>query len=197
MEAPLGRIHLIADLDVLDGMPDGEDRVRRLLAAGLPSLTLRGPGRSSSALVEAGRRLRDLARRHGARFLVNGPEEAVRALNADGWHRPAADGPPPADWDRPWGGSAHDRQELDRARDAHWVFVSPVYPTLSKPGTVGLGAEGLAALVAETSVPAYALGGVDADRHAACLRAGAAGSAAIRGLLGDQGPDWVRGAVTA
>jgi thiamine-phosphate diphosphorylase len=197
VESPLGRIHLIADLDVLDARADAVDRITELLAAGLPSLSLRGPGRPPADMVRAGRPLRDACRKHGAFFVVNGPEPVVRELDADGWHRPAAADAPPRAWDRPWGRSAHDAGELTRAASAHWVFVSPVFPTVSKPAAIGIGLGGLAALAERSKVPVYALGGITANRDAPCRAAGAAGVAAVRGLLGPGGEDWVRRVVSA
>ncbi len=188
---PLGVIHLVADLDVL-----AEDvltrRVRALLARGLPSLQLRGRGRSDAELVAKGRRLRELAREAGALFLVNESIEAARHLRADGIHLPAAGPkpekvldmlPPPARI----GVSCHDREELERAAGADWVFLSPVFTTASKPGARPLGTEGLAALLPFAPAPVYALGGIGAGSVAACLETGAAGVAAIRGLLGPDG----------
>jgi thiamine-phosphate diphosphorylase len=184
-------IHLVADLDVL-----GEDalarRVRALLALGLPSLQLRGRGRSAEELVAKGRPLRELAREAGALFLVNGSVEVARRLGADGLHLPAA-GPEPEsvrDAVAPCtriGMSCHDRGELERAAGADWVFLSPVFTTASKPLAHPLGTEGLAALVPFAPAPVYALGGIEVESVADCLEAGAAGVAAIRGLLGPDG----------
>jgi len=197
--APLGSIHLIADLDVLETVADPLGRVEALLEAGLPSLTLRGPGRSAPALAEAGRPLREAARAHGAFFVVNGPAEAAASLEADGRHLPAAASAPGPSEALPWGRSAHDAEELAAAEaaGARWVFLSPVFPTASKPGASGLGAARFAALARGTRLPVWALGGVTRENAAACVEAGAAGVAAIRGLLGDAGPDWVRSALAA
>lgn len=193
---PLGAIHLIADWNVLAGHRDGEGRVRELLEAGLPSLTLRGPERSADELVAFGAGLRAEARRHGALFLVNGPRAAVERLDADGWHLPAA-APAPIDFDRPWGRSVHNEREIAEATGASWLFLSPVFPTASKPGAAGLGLERLAEWIAATPLPVYALGGVSAANAAACRDAGAHGVAAIRGLLDPGGREWIRRTMTA
>lgn len=209
---PLGPIHLIADLDVLETLDDPLARVTALLEAGLPSLSVRGPGRSAARLSEAGRAIREAARAHGAFFAVNGPPEAAALLDADGRHLAAAapaprtsplapDATPAADAAAPlpWGRSVHDAAELAAAEatGAHWVFLSPVFPTASKPGAPGLGIDGLAALARTARVPVWALGGITRENAAACLAAGAAGVAAIRGLLADDGPEWVRTALAA
>ena len=84
--ALLGPLHLIADLDVLDALDDPVTRVTALLEAGLPSLSLRGAGRSAAELAAAGGPYRDAARANGAFFVVNGPAEAASRLAADGRH---------------------------------------------------------------------------------------------------------------
>jgi thiamine-phosphate pyrophosphorylase len=185
-------IHLVADMDVCGQAGELTRRVRELLAGGLPSLQLRGRGRSTAELVALGRPLRKLAGEAGALFIVNGSIEAARRLGADGVHLPAVCGRPDAArrallGTAGVGVSCHDRCELKRAAGADWVFLSPVFATASKPSARPLGTEGLADLVPFAPAPLYALGGVKTGSVAACLEAGAAGVAAIRGLLGPQG----------
>jgi 8-oxo-dGTP diphosphatase len=171
-------------------------RLERLLAAGLPSLQLRAPTRSPEERRRRGAELLARAREAGARFVVNGDVEAAIALGADGLHLPAY-GPAPATVRSCLpegmlvGASGHDALELERARGGDWVFLSPVYATLSKPGAATLGVPGFAALARASATPPYALGGVNLDTASACFRAGAAGIAAVRALLGPHGPELV------
>lgn len=195
--SPLGRVHLVADLDCLDSLPDALERIRALLAAGLDSLQLRAPGRAPEEVLVTGRALRAAARASGAFFAVNGDPGLALALEADGLHLPArAEAPrdvrahlPPG---MAVGASAHDRAELERAAGADWVLVSPVFPTRSKPGAAPLGTAGLSRLAAASEAPVHALGGIEPDRATACLEAGAAGVAAIRGLLEGDGAELIR-----
>lgn len=195
--SPLGRVHLVADLDFLDALPGSEERIRALLAAGLASLQVRAPGRPLPDVLPRGRVLRVLAREHGAFFAANGDPELAVALEADGLHLPAR-GTAPRDVRRLLpagmrvGTSVHDRRELERARGADWVIASPVFVTRSKPGAAPLGPLGLAAFVAAGVAPVTALGGIGPDEVTACLEAGATGVAAIRGLLGPDGPELIR-----
>ncbi|MEZ5066395.1 MAG: thiamine phosphate synthase [bacterium] len=192
---PLGDACFIADVDTL-----GEDLVRPtlpLLAAGLPAVLLRARGRAARDVVRIGSALRDAAGEAGAVFVVNGDLDAALALEADGVHVPAA-GPGVATVRSRLpdgvavGRSAHDEAEIVLAAGADWVFVSPVFATGSKPGAHPLGTEALAALVVRARPPVYALGGIDAHNFRACLRAGVAGVAAIRGFAGPEGVAFLR-----
>ena len=206
---PLGPIHWIADLDVA-GSPEAlVAAARRLLPVGLPSLQLRGKGWSTDDLVAAGGELRALAAEAGALFVVNGDRAAAERLDADGLHLPASTPAAPASGPRApglrrgtagamlVGHSVHDAAELERAAGADWVFVSPVFPTLSKPGAAALGLEGLESLVRRSEAPVWALGGITAANAATCRPTGAVGVAAIRALLSPDGPRFVEDVIAA
>ncbi|HEY6793743.1 MAG TPA: thiamine phosphate synthase [Kineosporiaceae bacterium] len=83
------------------------------------------------------------------------------------------------------GRSCHDEAEIDRSVDADYVTVSPVFPTVSKPGYgPPLGVAGLARLVARAApLPVYALGGVDTPARAAACRAAGARGVAVMGAV--------------
>lgn len=168
-----------------------------MLAAGLPSLQLRGAAGDRAEHVELGTWLRDETRAARALFVVNRDPDLAIAVEADGVHL-RADGPEPAvvrDELPPGflvGASCHDEAEIARARGADWIFLGPVFPTRSKPASVPLRLERFAALCATTDVPVYAIGGVTAERLAACIAAGAAGVAAIRACWDDPAHALVR-----
>jgi thiamine-phosphate pyrophosphorylase len=77
---------------------------------------------------------------------------------------------------------------VDEARDAEargaaYVGAGPVWATPSKPDAhppIGLG--GLAAICRSVGVPVVAIGGLEPVNAADCIRAGAAGVAAIRAV---------------
>jgi thiamine-phosphate pyrophosphorylase len=185
----------VVDLDVLGdaALP----RARDLLAAGLPSVQLRAKGLDARTLVRRGVPFRDLAGDAGAFFVVNGEPGAVGALEADGLHLPArglsvAEARARVPDGVAVGMSCHDEGELARAAGANWVFLSPVFATRSKPGAPALGVAELSRLASRARPPVYALGGIGAREAEECLRAGAAGVAAIRGLAGPDGEGIVR-----
>jgi thiamine-phosphate pyrophosphorylase len=78
--------------------------------------------------------------------------------------------------------SAHDRSELQRARDhgADYATYSPIFPTTSKPGYgPALGLDALRQAAREVALPIVALGGIDVSNAPACLQAGAHGVAVL------------------
>ena len=156
----------------------GLEAVRR----GASMLQLRSPGaRARDLEAEA----MELVRRCRVPVLVNSRIDIALAAGAAGVHLPAHDvgcqdarrllGP-----GRTIGRSVHSAEEAARALGADLLVAGPVFPTPSHPGAALLGMEGLAAVAAASPVPVLAIGGVDAERAQACLRAGAAGYAAIR-----------------
>lgn len=95
------------------------------------------------------------------------------------------------------GRSCHSAAELARARaeGCDWVFLSPVFPTASKPGYgPALGVEGFARL-RPLGPPAYALGGVLPEHVPDLLAAGAQGIAVMGPVMRD--PSVVRRYLTA
>lgn len=88
------------------------------------------------------------------------------------------------------GYSAHTIAEAQRAESdgATYVFFSPIFPTSSKPGHVGVGLGALQAVCEVVDVPVYALGGLTPATIPACLDAGAYGIAALSGILSKADP---------
>ena len=62
-------------------------------------------------------------------------------------------------------GTAHDGEDLQRANSARLdgVFLSPVFPTRSHPGSAVLGVQGFHVLAQQALVPVIALGGMTAE----------------------------------
>ncbi len=150
------------------------------------------PRAERAALAEA---LRPIVTYVGGRLIVAGPDPLRgpaapplgedRSSHADAVHLPAVGPYPPPAPPAFVGRSCHDETELARLSTEDYVTLSPVFVTLSKPGYVPpLGLPGLARLVARTSKPVFALGGVGSAAQAvACLEAGAAGVAVMGAVM--------------
>jgi thiamine-phosphate diphosphorylase len=131
------------------------------------------------------------AMRPDGTLLVASDAPLAAELGAAGVHL-AADDPSPVPTPTVIGRSCHDHAELQAAvaEGVDYVTVSPVYPTVSKPGYgPALGGEGLRALTAlPDAPPVYALGGVDSARVAECLAAGAVGVAVMGAVMAAEDP---------
>lgn len=130
--------------------------------------------------------------RQGPRVIVNTRADIAVAAGAAGVHLPANSIAPATlrAWTGPdflIGVSCHSLAEVVRAEaeGASYVFLSPIYPSPSKPGYgPPLGLEILAEACRRVRIPVLALGGIDERNAPACVAAGAAGFASISAFLG-------------
>ncbi len=168
--------------------------IEQAIAAGVDLIQIREkdmPTKPLLALVEAavGR-----ARGTPTRIVVNDRLDVALAAGADGVHLPA-NGLPVADVRRRYpalliGASCHNLDELRRAEQggADFAVFGPVFQPLSKESAATpLGVQKLAEATRTVRMPVLALGGVTLENAPDCLRAGAAGLAAITQF--QKGPD--------
>ncbi|HXE74419.1 MAG TPA: thiamine phosphate synthase [Candidatus Xenobia bacterium] len=160
--------------------------IKRAIAAGVDLIQIREkdwPARVLAAVVEAAV---GSARNSPTRILVNDRLDVALAAGAHGVHLPAK-GLPVAEVRRAYpalliGASCHNLDELHRAEEggADFAVFGPVFQPLSKESaTAPLGVEKLAEAARAVPMPVLALGGVTLENAGECLRAGAAGVAAI------------------
>lgn len=118
--------------------------------------------------------IRAIARRRGHLLLVAGSRSLARGWGADGWHGNGRGGGLHS-------ASVHDLAEMRAAEraGASILFVSPVYPTRSHPGSPTLGESGFARLIRRTELPVIALGGMNQHRARRIMALGAYGWAAV------------------
>lgn len=148
-------------------------------------IQLREPDLEARVLLELARRLSARAKGTRTAVIVNDRADVARAAGADGVHVKAS-GPPvdrvrafgPKGWTV--GRSVHGVDEIRAAGDPDYFIFGTVFPTESKgPDAPVQGLDRLREAAAATDVPVLAVGGIDPDRAARCLAAGAAGIAAI------------------
>ena len=164
-------------------------RLQIALEQGLRLIQVREKSMAKEALADFARAVIALARRHGARVLVNsdtGDADFCREAGADGVHLSSLrlmmlNKRPDAEW---CGASCHNAEELFQAQQLEMDFavLGPVLPTLSHPGSPALGWRKFAAMVRECSIPVYALGGLRKDDLATAQEHGAHGLALMRGI---------------
>lgn len=163
-------------------------RIEQALAGGLRLLQVRDktlPAAERADFARAVLALADACGRSGVTVLINDDQELARAVGAGGVHLSSQQL-----WQverRPdfacVGASCHHAADLDRAAQLglDFVVLGPVLPTPSHPGTGGIGWPEFARLVERSSLPAYALGGVQPRMLDTACSAGAHGVASMRG----------------
>jgi thiamine-phosphate pyrophosphorylase len=169
-----------------DRTPDPGRIVRRLPRGA--GVVFRAFG--AKAALGQGKALRAIAQRRGVLFLVGADAVLAARLRADGVHLPERLA------DRAGAiaalrrrflvtAAAHGLPAALRARRAGVaaIVVSPVFPSRSPSAGRPLGPRAFATLVRAARAPAYALGGVDARTARRLHLSGAAGLAAIEGLV--------------
>lgn len=96
------------------------------------------------------------------------------------------------------GASLGDAGEAANARGADYVGIGPVFATTSKHDAgPAIGVDGFTRLAALGGRPAVAIGGITPAHAASLARAGAAGVAVIRGVLGAADPEAAARAIRA
>ena len=130
-----------------------------------------------------------LAHQHDAKILLNGLPDLLKVL-------PQADGiqlashaifnydTRPIATNKLLGVSTHNPEEIKQALaiGADFILLSPVKETTSHPEMEGMGWKTFAELVANVSVPVFALGGMKGENVILAKQAGAQGVAAISGF---------------
>lgn len=126
----------------------------------------------------------EMVKRSGALMLINDDQGLCRSIGVHGVHlssttlRRSRDRP-----DFAWvGASVHDRDELAHAEKLglDYAVLGPVLPTQTHPEATTLGWERFAEIVAGTSVPVFALGGLAMDQLHEARAHGAHGIALMR-----------------
>lgn len=154
----------------------------------------RGDGPARERLIHLERLLR-LCRDAGAPLMVSRRVDLALACGADGVHLPGR-GLDPGPLRTFWpnlvvGRSCHRRAELEAAAraGAAYALLSPVAPPHSKPASgPTLSLDGFAGAIAGLDLPVFALGGITAALAPRLRRRGAAGVAALGGVLGADEP---------
>lgn len=146
--------------------------------------------------------------RNGVKIIVNDRLDVTLAATAAGVHLGGASAPARevVRWCRSGnapaefliGVSCHGIDEVRRAEEAgaSYVFFGPVFETPSKrPFGPPQGVARLAEVCGAVRIPVIAIGGVNEENGPECLRAGAAGIAAIRMFQASREPETLTKAV--
>ncbi len=167
------------------------DVVAEAVEGGVGIVQVREPDLPRDRVVSLVGRIRE-ATGPDVTIVVNGNLEVARECGC-GLHLPARVGPLASRGVRgqPFGRSAHDEIELERAVDdrVDYVIVGNVYRTDSKPGRPGAGV-GLVERICRLShpLPVFAIGGMTVTRIPGVIHSGAHGVAVCGALIGAKRP---------
>ncbi|HZT83214.1 MAG TPA: thiamine phosphate synthase, partial [Gemmataceae bacterium] len=169
--------------------------VREAAAGGASMFQLREKGLSDRDLLERARQMRRWTREAGALFVVNDRPDIARLAEADGVHL-GQDDLPVKEARRILGPGAlvgvstHDLGQLRQAiRDgASYVGVGPTFPSGTKQFGALAGLDYVRQAAAETSLPAFVIGGVGARNVAEVAAAGGRRVAVSQAVCGAESP---------
>jgi thiamine-phosphate pyrophosphorylase len=154
--------------------------IQEAAAGGARMFQLREKDLDDRALLERARNVRKWTTKAGALFIVNDRPDIARLADADGVHLGQEDMPVHEarrilGTDKLIGVSTHDIDQLRTAiRDgASYVGIGPTFPSETKEFTEFAGLDFVRQAAAETSLPAFVLGGVNANTIGAAVAAGA------------------------
>lgn len=161
-------------------------RLEAALERGLRMVQFREPELDHADAASIFHQVLARVRAVGAILLVNSRHQPSLWEQADGVHLTAADvaktsARPALAW---VAASAHSCAELERAAalDVDFVVVGPVLPTAAHPSHPPLGWSEFAKVIADTSVPAYALGGLQTADLLDAMHHGAHGVASLSAI---------------
>ncbi len=177
--------------------------VAAALEGGIRWISLREKDLDPEARFDLLRRLQRLTTAAGAVLMVHDDVDAARRLGLDGVHLPESGDAaqarvllPEALIGQSWHGDPGAAMIRDPTLD--YLSLSPIFLTESKPGYgPALGPEGLQHAAILTKKPLIGLGGIDADKIAACRRAGAAGVAVMGEIMRAGDPSRAAAALVA
>lgn len=178
--------------------------VAAALQGGLSLVQYRDKTSDDSSRLQTAAQLCQLCRQHKALFLINDRVDLALAVDADGVHLGQQDlpislarkllGP-----QRLIGRSTTNPTEMAQAigEGADYIGVGPVYETPTKAGKAAAGLEYVRHAAEHSSVPWYAIGGIDASNLGQVVAAGAKGVAVVRAIMQADHPTQVTEALLA
>jgi thiamine-phosphate pyrophosphorylase len=187
---------------ICDATPGGrplEDVLAPALRGGVDVFQLRCKDATDAEILAAATVAHEWCEVAGALFILNDRPDLVTATGADGVHvgqddAPVAEARRIAGPEALVGLSTHSPAQVDDgvASGADYLGVGPVHVTPTKPGRPAVGAE-LVTYAARhaTTVPWFAIGGIDEDAIDAVMAAGANRVAVVRVIAEAEDPEAV------
>ena len=188
---------------VCEGHPRGSDPgplLETALRGGADILQLRDKSpRTDEELIALAGPFHRAAAQHGALFILNDRPDLVASCEADGVHvgqedMPVAEARRLAGPDALVGLSTHSREQVEAACAAtgaarpDQISVGPVWATPTKRGRPGTGLGLIEYAVRESTIPWFAIGGIDAGNISSVVAAGAERIVVVRAIRDAEDP---------
>ncbi|BAB73300.1 thiamin-phosphate pyrophosphorylase [Trichormus variabilis NIES-23] len=172
--------------------------VEAALKGGLTLLQYRDKDTDDFVRLELATKLRQLCHSYGALFIINDRVDLALAVDADGVHlgqqdMPIATARQLLGPQRLIGRSTTNADEMQKAiaEGADYIGVGPVYETPTKIGKAAAGLGYVSYAAQHSSVPWFAIGGIDANNINDVIDAGAERVAVVRSLMQAEQPTLV------
>ncbi|WGV25905.1 thiamine phosphate synthase [Halotia branconii] len=172
--------------------------VESALKGGLTLVQYRDKTADDTLRLEQATKLRQLCHSYGALFIINDRVDLALAVDADGVHLGQQDLPITSARQllgpqRIIGRSTTNSQEMQAAiaQGADYIGVGPVYETPTKIGKPAAGLEYVSYASQNSSIPWFAIGGIDANNINDVIDAGAKRVAVVRSLMQAEQPTLV------
>jgi len=183
---------------VCGASPDGRalpDLLRSAIAGGVDIVQLREKHLPDDQLVAVADAARTLCERLRALFIVNDRPWVALEAGADGVHvgqddMPVAEVRELVGPDLLIGLSTHSPTEIDAVDPelVDYIGVGPVHETPTKPGRTAVGLELVRYAAANSAVPFFAIGGIDASNVETVIGAGATRVCVLRAITDAEDP---------
>ncbi len=168
---------------------DWQDTVRELALGGVDVVQLREKNLADEELLSRARWLRRTAREYGMLCIINDRPDVAILAEADGVHLgeedlPTADVRELVGRDLIIGRSTHSPEQARKAEanGADYIGAGPAFATETKGYEQGVGLRLIADIVASTSLPVVAIGGIGLDNVSDVRETGATAIAACSAL---------------
>jgi thiamine-phosphate pyrophosphorylase len=170
------------------------------MSGGVGMIELRDRQQPKGLIERSARTYRRLANTYSALFIVNDDPYLARELDADGVHL-GQDDMDPAEARRILGPEAiiglstHSREQIEDSgsRPVDYISVGPIWETPTKEGRPATGLELIRTAAEITSLPWFAIGGIDQGNVGEVVGAGAQRVCVVRAIRDANDP---RGAAT-
>jgi thiamine-phosphate pyrophosphorylase len=172
--------------------------VESALKGGLTLVQYRDKTGDDTVRVELAIKLKQLCHAYGALFIINDRVDLALAVDADGVHLGQQDMPMAIarqllGYQRLIGRSTTNAQEMQTAiaEGADYIGVGPVYETPTKADKAAAGLEYVRYAAQNSSIPWFAIGGIDTNNLNDVMQAGAERVAVVRAIMQGEQPTLV------